>query len=239
MDYYWNPWHGCHKISPGCQNCYVYSIDGRHGKNAFEVKKNADFDLPVQRNKNGYKIPSGSMAYTCFSSDFLLDTADEWRGEAWRFIKERSDLKFLFITKRIHRFMRCIPEDWGKGYPNVTVGCTCENQEMAEYRIPYFSEAPIAHKFLVCEPLLERIDLSVLREELHSIEGVTVGGESGDAARVCDYDWVLAIRDFCATEGIGFSFHQTGARFLKNGKEYKIPKKWQREQAKRAEIDLL
>lgn len=239
MDYYWNPWHGCHKISPGCQNCYVYSIDGRHGKNAFEVKKNADFDLPVQRTKNGYKIPSGSLVYTCFSSDFLLDKADGWRAEAWRFIKERSDLEFLFITKRIHRFMQCIPEDWGEGYLNVTVGCTCENQEMAEYRIPYFAEAPIAHKFLVCEPLLERIDLSALAEEMHGIEKVTVGGESGDAARVCDYDWVLAIRDFCITEGIGFEFHQTGARFLRNGREYRIPKRWQRDQARRAEIDIL
>lgn len=239
MDYYWNPWHGCQKISPGCENCYVYSIDATHGKNAMEVRKNADFDLPIQRNKNGYKIPSGSLVYTCFSSDFLLDKADEWRSEAWRFIKERSDLEFLFITKRIHRFMQCIPEDWGEGYPNVTVGCTCEDQTRAEFRIPYFAEAPIAHKFLVCEPLLERIDLSVLREEMAGIESVTVGGESGDSARICDYDWVLDIRDFCAMQGIGFSFHQTGARFLKNGKEYRIPKKWQQEQAKRAEIDLL
>ena len=23
----WNPWHGCHKISPGCANCYVYRRD--------------------------------------------------------------------------------------------------------------------------------------------------------------------------------------------------------------------
>ncbi|MCB7206753.1 DUF5131 family protein, partial [Dorea formicigenerans] len=20
----WNPWHGCHKISAGCEHCYVY-----------------------------------------------------------------------------------------------------------------------------------------------------------------------------------------------------------------------
>ena len=23
----WNPWHGCHKCSPGCLNCYVYYLD--------------------------------------------------------------------------------------------------------------------------------------------------------------------------------------------------------------------
>ncbi len=239
MDYYWNPWHGCHKISQGCLNCYVYGIDSLHGKNAFEIRKNADFDLPIRRGKDGYKIPSGSLVYTCFSSDFLLDKADDWRQDAWRFIKERQDLEFLFITKRIDRFMRCVPSDWGDGYPNVTVGCTCENQQMAEYRIPYFADAPIAHKFIVCEPLLERIDLSVLADELRGIESVSVGGESGDKARVCDYDWVLQIRDFCLTAGIAFSFHQTGARLLKGGKEYRIPKRFQHSQAKKAEIDIL
>ena len=238
MDYYWNPWHGCQKISPGCQNCYVYGIDGNLGKNAFEVRKNADFDLPIRRNKNGYKIPTGSVVYTCFSSDFLLDKADEWRADAWRFIKERSDLEFIFFTKRIHRFMQCVPEDWGDGYANVTVGCTCEDQARAEYRIPYFAEALIAHKIVVCEPLLERIDFSVLAEEVQGVENITVGGESGDSARVCDYDWVLGIRDFCAMHGIGFSFHQTGSRFVKGGKEYRIPKRWQEDQAKRAEIDI-
>ena len=24
----WNPWHGCHKISEGCQHCYMYFLDG-------------------------------------------------------------------------------------------------------------------------------------------------------------------------------------------------------------------
>ena len=28
----WNPWHGCHKISPGCANCYVYRRDESIGK---------------------------------------------------------------------------------------------------------------------------------------------------------------------------------------------------------------
>ena len=23
----WNPWHGCHKVSEGCQHCYMYFLD--------------------------------------------------------------------------------------------------------------------------------------------------------------------------------------------------------------------
>ena len=44
----WNPWHGCHKLSEGCANCYVYRIDDRYERDASEVGKNADFDLPVR-----------------------------------------------------------------------------------------------------------------------------------------------------------------------------------------------
>ena len=25
----WNPWHGCRKCSEGCQNCYMYYLDGK------------------------------------------------------------------------------------------------------------------------------------------------------------------------------------------------------------------
>ena len=27
----WNAWHGCHKISAGCQNCYMFRRDGIKG----------------------------------------------------------------------------------------------------------------------------------------------------------------------------------------------------------------
>jgi len=77
---------------------------------------------------------------TCFTSDFLLKDADPWREDCWLMMKRRSDLWFYFFTKRIDRFMECVPEDWGDGYDNVLVGCTVENQEMADYRLPIFKQ---------------------------------------------------------------------------------------------------
>lgn len=50
-------------------------------------------------------------------------------------IRERSDLHFIFLTKRIERFMDCIPYDWGNGYTNVTVGVSVENQKRADERL--------------------------------------------------------------------------------------------------------
>ena len=33
----WNPWHGCHKISEGCQHCYMYFLDGKRGSDTSKV----------------------------------------------------------------------------------------------------------------------------------------------------------------------------------------------------------
>ena len=74
-------------------------------------------------------------------------------------IRQRTDLHFLFLTKRIERFMQCIPPDWENGYDNVTVCCTVENQARADERLSIFSGLPIRHKNIICQPLIERIDI--------------------------------------------------------------------------------
>jgi protein gp37 len=53
---------------------------------------------------------------TCFATDFFLPEADEWRKEVWSIIKERSDIDYLILTKRIDRFLVSHPSDWGTGY---------------------------------------------------------------------------------------------------------------------------
>lgn len=234
----WNPWHGCTKISPGCKYCYVYRQDEMYGaeKSAREVRKNADFVLPIKRKRDKtYKIPSGVVVFTCFTSDFLVEEADEWRAEAWAMIRERSDCMFFFITKRIDRFEKCLPLDWDDGYDNVIVGCTVENQSMANYRLSIFKQLPIKHKAIIVAPILECMDLKPYLDS--SIEEVSVGGESGVEARVCNYDWVLDLREQCIEKDIPFRFHQTGAKLLKNGKVYRVLRKFQISQANKAKIN--
>ncbi|MDR1684518.1 MAG: phage Gp37/Gp68 family protein, partial [Elusimicrobiota bacterium] len=118
---------------------------------------------------------------------------------------------------------------------NVNLGWTVENQELANKRLPLFLSYPIKRRFIACSPLLGPIDLSAY---LHGAEHVTVSGESGREARLCDYNWVLDLRRQAAAAGVSFSYHQTGARLLKDGKIYRIPKKLQRAQAKKANIDF-
>ncbi len=233
----WNPWHGCHKISDGCKHCYVYRMDARHNKQADRVERTQDFYLPIRHARDGsYKIKPGTLIWTCFTSDFLVEDADEWRSEAWRMMKTRSDCRFSFITKRIDRLEKCLPTDWGSGYPNVTIMCTVENQKMADYRLPIYLAAPIAHKAIACEPLLTDIDLSAYLSP--QIRRVVVGGESGPGARVCQYEWVLHLRRQCIDANVGFWFKQTGANFIKDGKQYSIPRRLQHAQAHKANINI-
>ena len=50
-DLTWNPWHGCHKCSEGCQNCYAYFLDKRYGRDTNEVMKNkSTINLPIKKD---------------------------------------------------------------------------------------------------------------------------------------------------------------------------------------------
>lgn len=236
MDGCWNPWHGCKKYSEGCKNCYVYRRDESIGKNPSIIEKNKDFDLPLKKKRDGsYKIPDGETVFTCMTSDFFIEEADLWRDEIWDIIKERSNVFFMIITKRIERFLECIPDDWGDGYDNVGIICTVENQRQCDIRLPVFMKMPIKYKFIGCEPLLTEINMEKYIDK--SILQVSCGGESGPEARECDYNWVLNIREQCIRKGVPFHFKQTGANFIKDGKHYKIERRFQSKQAKKANID--
>ena len=232
----WEPWSGCYKISDGCTYCYYYGpYSKRFGQNI--VQKTDDFDKPTLLTANGkFKISSGKVVATCFASDFFVAEADKWRLDAWAMIKQRPDLDFLILTKRIDRFKVSLPPDWGDGYDNVNIGCTVENQEMADVRLPLFLSYPIKRRFVACAPLLGSIDLSPY---LTSIDHVTVGGETGREARVCDYDWVFAIREQCVHAGVTFWFKNTGSRFKRDGKVQKVSPFKETSLAKELNINIL
>lgn len=234
----WNPWHGCNKISAGCLNCYVYRRDEEFGKDSSLVTQTSSFDLPLKKNRKGeYKLQSEEgPVYTCMTSDFFLDKADFWRTQIWNMIKVRSDLDFYIITKRIERFPNCIPSDWGKGYDNVTICCTCENQERTDYRLPIFLQLPIKHREIIHEPMLEPVEIETyLKTGL--IEKVTCGGESGPDARLCDFTWILNTMNQCVKCEVPFYFKQTGSRLKKGKTVYQIERKDQMTQAAKAGVN--
>lgn len=219
----WNPWHGCHKCSEGCQNCYAYFLDKRYGRDTNEVVKNkSNFNFPVKKDRAGqYKLESGSFVRVCMTSDFFLEEADEWRKEAWDFIRQRPDVTFSLLTKRAQRIRKCLPGDWDDGWDHVTFSVSCENQKRLEERMPYLLELPSKHKWVSLKPFIGEIDIE---EYLATgqIETVLAGGENYLGSRPLHYEWVKKVHDACAKYNVQLIFGQTGNIFIKDGKECKI-----------------
>ncbi len=94
----------------------------------------------------------------------------------------------------------------------------------------------IKRRFAACSPLLEPINL---RPYLDGLEHVTVAGEAGREGRVCDYDWVLDIREQCVGAGVTFWFKATGSRFQRDGVVQKVNPYQQGNLAKELNISVL
>ena len=119
----WNPWHGCHKKSSGCLNCYMFRRDALYDIDSTKVRKTKDFDLALRKNKKGEYVLKDEEVYLCMTSDFFVAEADEWRKEIFTMIKMRKDLHFHIITKRIERFDLNILKD--DPFDNITLCPTC------------------------------------------------------------------------------------------------------------------
>lgn len=219
----WNPWHGCHKCSTGCENCYIFEMDEYFGKDTNQVKINSSqYYLPIQmKNMNGhkgksYKVPGESVIMTCMSSDFFIEEADFYREHAWEIIHERKDCLFEIMTKRPERIKQCLPYNWLDGWYNVKISVSIEDNETAWQRIPELLDSPVKHMGIVVIPMLEKIDI---REFIGSgfIETVIAGGENcyniNKKPRELQVEWIKDLKKQCEYFNVAFKFVQTGTLF--------------------------
>lgn len=204
----------------------MYFLDkqrGGDGRRIYKVKNN--FDYPLSKDKNGrYKIKSGEIIRVCMTSDFFLEEADEWRKDAWKIMKKRSDVAFMLITKRPERIASVLPPDWGDGYENVFLNITCENQKRADERIPILFALPFKHKGIMAAPFIGAVSLKNYLPA-GQIEQVIAGGENYDGSRPLYYEWVKQLYDECVAADVTFCFLETGTNFVKDGKTYRLPSK--------------
>lgn len=228
-----NLWIGCWKISEACKFCYaevetyprVQRAAGRElwGKDAARHLTAPSTIEQVERwNRAAAAAGERHRVFVNSLSDFFEDRPEVAgrRVTGWRIFRECTHLDFLLLTKRPENIARLLPPDWGDGYPNVWIGCTVENQARADERIPHLFRVPAAVRFLSCEPLLERVDLSAyLVDDLHrmgraprmEIDWVIVGGESGHGAREFNLDWARKIVRQCRDAGVAVHVKQLGA----------------------------
>jgi protein gp37 len=191
----------------------------RFGQDFNTVTRAKGFSKPLSWKESG-------RVFVCPHSDFFIEDADEWRGEAWEIMRRTPHLTYLILTKRPENIIYRLPVDWyGGGYNNVWLGVTAENQKMADRRIPILLQIPAAVRFVSVEPMIGEmsfrwggwIDYSSRKvsneyDALRTLDWVIVGGESGQNARKMQPEWAAEIKRQCKVAGVPFFMKQMSGR---------------------------
>jgi protein gp37 len=168
-DHTFNPWEGCQKVGPGCDNCYAEARDlrftgGTHwGPNApRRLTSQANWAKPIKWNREAAASGARPRVFCASLADVFDNAVDPaWREDLWRLIAATPNLDWLLLTKRPSNIGKMLPTfaHWGNGWPNVWLGCTVVNQSEVDRDIPKLLAIPAAVRFLSIEPLLGPVDL--------------------------------------------------------------------------------
>lgn len=224
-----NPWWGCQRVSPGCENCYAETFSARLGRKLWgpgAMRKPASdsyWAQPLKWNSAALAASERHRVFCASMADVFEDRRelDAHRDRLWALIEATPALDWLLLTKRPENMPALAPARWSKAWPsNVWAGTTVEDQRRAEDRIPILLAVPATVRFLSCEPLIGKVDLTKVEDdELGAkwnalemgIHWVIVGGESGHGARVFDLGWARSIVHQCKDAGVAVHVKQLGA----------------------------
>src|SRR6185437_13012780 len=164
-DHTFNPWLGCTKVSPACDNCYAESWAKRTGQAHLwngerRRTSEANWRQPLKWNREAEASGIRRKVFCASLADvFDNQVPEKWRADMWATITITPNLDWLLLTKRPQNIPKMLPIMWGDGWPNVWLGTTAENQEEADRRIPHLLKVPARVHFLSCEPLLGPVNL--------------------------------------------------------------------------------
>ena len=228
-DHTFNPWWGCLKVSPGCENCYAETFSKRTGRNIWGPAQTTDrwrtkgpWRDVLKWDRSARDRGVRERVFCASMSDFFEDhpQVSPWRSEACQILERLTNLDIQLLTKRPENVSRMVPAHWLINWPShIWLGTSVENQAAADERIPALLSLPAQVHFLSVEPLLGPIDLEDLAYEAAGpewagynplISWCIVGGESGPKARPMKPDWARSVRNQCVFAGIPFFFKQWG-----------------------------
>ena len=217
----WNPVTGCHKISPGCKNCYAARLAPRlkamgnpRYANAFAVTLHHDLvELPKKWTKSR-RVFVNSM------SDLFHDEVPvAFIQKVFDTISSTPRHTFQVLTKRPERALEIADQlPWPT---NLWLGVSVEN-DLYSHRIELLRQIPAQTRFLSLEPLIGPIT----NLNLEDIDWVITGGESGPKSRKIKPEWVTDIRDQCVQQNTAFFFKQWGGTNKKKSGRLLEGKTW-------------
>lgn len=212
-----NPWMGCAKVSPGCDNCYMFRDMPRYGRDPSEVvrtkgpwknvlKWDREQAEAIERTAGPSPMLPGTLVFTGSWCDVFGKEGDPWRDELWETVKKCPHLIFQMLTKRHGRIEKNLPSDWGDGYENVWLGVSAEDRLWWDKRVGVLRDIPARTKFVSYEPALG----SIAGASAKGIHQIIFGGESSPA-RTCRLDWAREAKEIARRDGAAFFMKQVGA----------------------------
>lgn len=178
-DHTFNPWEGCQKVGPGCDNCYAEARNARFGGGQAvnwgpgaprRRTSAANWRKPLQWQRDAARfqeVHGRRQRVFCASLADVFDNAADttWRDDLWRLIEATPDIDWLLLTKRVANVQHQVWPRWmQQGFPpNVWLGITVVDQPEADRDIiralRLKKAAKIARLFLSIEPMLGPLQL--------------------------------------------------------------------------------
>ncbi len=216
-----NPWLGCTKVTPGCDNCYAANMEHRFGRAVWgphgtrPVAGEAKWKEPRKWDREAAAAEVRQRVF-CASMGDVFEVRKDLvapRQRLLNLIEETPNLDWLLLTKRPNSIRPLLPA--GYEFPSqVWIGTTIENQEQAHKRVAYLQDfVTPAVRFLSCEPLLGPVDIRKYLQPGRNgvrIDWVICGGESEHGARPMNPEWAESLLQQCQEAGVPFLFKQWG-----------------------------
>lgn len=215
----WNPVRGCTKISPGCKHCYAETFAERfRGVKGHPYEQGFDLRLVPEKLTEPFLWRTPKLVFVNSMSDLFHEgVPDEYIEMVCRVMATAKWHTFQVLTKRSERLRDLLSGRlrFAADQKHIWWGVSVEDKKYGLPRIQHLQSAPARVRFLSIEPLLEKVG----RFDLFGISWAIVGGESGPGARPMREEWVISIRDLCATARVPFFFKQWGGvRKKKHGR---------------------
>jgi protein gp37 len=212
-DHTFNPWIGCTKIAPACDNCYAADLAKRYGWVEWggERKRTSDANWrkPVQWDKAAKKAGTRYRVFCASLADWLDNQVPvSWREDLACLIDATPNLDWLLLTKRIGNFGKLGPWHNDDIPKNVWLGITCGDQKEYERDWPKLAEIEASVRFISHEPSLGPLVPYALNPGRLIPNWIICGGESGPHRRMMNPQWARDLRDYCEHDGIAFFMKQ-------------------------------